>query len=56
MCRQQERISQQREEIERQKKVLTKKKPAPNDTKRKRENDGFVKPADKPSTAHTLVS
>ena len=51
--RQQERIASDREEIERQRKVLSKKKPtasgaAGKGPKNAREADGFLKPSEKP--------
>lgn len=55
LSKQQEKISQERDEMEKQRKVLGKRKPssAPsnfNKIKTTKENDGFVRPIDKPLT------
>lgn len=58
LIKQQERIAQEREEIERQRKVLGKRKPnaasgssgSGKANKNTKENDGFLRPNDKPST------
>lgn len=62
--RQQERIAQEREEIERQRKVLGKRKPnaasgssgSGKANKNTKENDGFLRPNDKPSTYDFSIS
>jgi len=54
-CRQQERIAKEREEVERQRKLLGKRKPpvataaATKQPKATKDGDVFLKPADKPS-------
>jgi tousled-like kinase len=51
LFRQQERIAQEREDIEKQRKILQKKKPAMGDSQEKKrakkDTDGFIKPAEK---------
>ena len=60
MFRQQERIGQEREEMEKQRRVLGKRKPtsAPSTsakgTKNAKENDGFLRPADKPLVVRSV--
>ena len=50
-CRQQERIAQDREDIEKQRKNLQKRKPPSGDAQEKKrmkkDTDGFVRPAEK---------
>ncbi len=50
VCRQQEKIAHEREEIERQRKLLSKKKPSPvaggSKGPKNRDADGFVKPGE----------
>ena len=57
MSRQQERIGKEREEVERQRKLLSKRKPpvataaASKQPKATKDGDVFLKPADKPLVA-----
>jgi len=58
--RQQERIGKEREEVERQRKLLSKRKPAvttaaaTKQPKATKDGDVFLKPADKPSVTFSL--